>query len=73
MFKKEELLELIAMRLAHLKAYVSTINSIHLFNVNVVAEDFFASFLNVVLPGGVKLEGIPDKKWWQERMARSWL
>lgn len=48
MFKKKELLEFIAMRLAHLKAYVSTVNSIHLFDVNVVAEDFFASLLNEV-------------------------
>ena len=48
MLKKKELLELIAMRLATLKAYVSTVNSIHLFDVNVVAEDFFAALLNEI-------------------------
>lgn len=48
MLKKKELLESIAIRLAHLKAYVATVNSIHLFDVNVVAEDFFASLLNEV-------------------------
>ncbi len=48
MLRKKELLEFIGAKLAHLKATVATLNEIHLFDLNVVAEDFFAKLLNLV-------------------------
>ena len=48
MLKKKELIEFIAGTLARLKATVATLNAAHFFDLNVVAEDFFADLLNTV-------------------------
>lgn len=48
MLKRKELLEFIGIQLAHLKATVATLNAVHFFDLNVVAEDFFTHLLNAV-------------------------
>ena len=48
MLIKKELLEYIALKLAHLKACVATLNEIRFFDLNVASEDFFASLLNAI-------------------------
>lgn len=48
MLKKKELLDFIGFTLAHLKATVATLNAVHFFDLNIVAEDFFAELLNAV-------------------------
>jgi tetratricopeptide (TPR) repeat protein len=48
MLERKRLLDLIGIKLAHLKACVETLNKIHFFDLNVVAEDFFADLLNAV-------------------------
>ena len=56
MLKKKELIEQIAVNIAHLKATVETHNSVHFFDLNVVSEDFFAALLNLVY--GYDLENL---------------
>jgi len=46
--RKKQLLETIGIKLAHLKACVATLNEVRFFDLNVAAEDFFASLLNAV-------------------------
>ena len=48
MLQKKHLLEFIGSKLAYLKAAVATLNEIRFFDLNVVAEDFFADLLNAV-------------------------
>lgn len=48
MLRKKQLLETIGIKLAHLKACVATLNEVRFFDLNVAAEDFFASLLNAV-------------------------
>lgn len=48
MLKRKELIEFIGFQLARLKATVATLNAVHFFDLNVVAEDFFADLLNAV-------------------------
>lgn len=48
MLKKKELVDFIASQLGRLKATVATLNSVHFFDINVAAEDFFAKLLNAV-------------------------
>jgi hypothetical protein len=48
MLKRKMLLEYIGIHLAHVKATVATLNAVHFYDINVVAEDFFAHLLNAV-------------------------
>jgi len=48
MLKKHDLINFIAQHLARLKATVATLNAVHFFDLNVVAEDFFVDLLNAV-------------------------
>ncbi len=48
MLTKKNQIEFIAIKLAHLKACVATLNAVRFFDLNVAAEDFFAKLLNEV-------------------------
>lgn len=46
--RRQQLIEFIGVKLAHLKACVETLNKVHFFDLNVAAEDFFARLLNEI-------------------------
>ena len=48
MLRKEQLIKTITFKLAHLKACVATQNAVRYFDLNIAAEDFFASLLNAL-------------------------
>mgnify|MGYP001026942810 CR=1 FL=1 len=48
MLARKHIIEVIGVWLGQLKHCVSTLNTVHFFDLNVVAEDFFAALLNKV-------------------------